>query len=739
MASLDEMSEKFSKLERYDGRNNICCFLSTRIHLDEIIVNNKSIPESSLPILSYEHESQLRKTVETISERDLRYYLSQFEDCCEVAEKLLILKDHKYYHYILLHTVMGLRYHCSTDEFGISHHFIAKNAGELKACKNIIQEKITLLAAKGSHFEERPYSVSKCPDVSRINVEHREEHRGEELELEPLKSKYSNLCEADKASENSMCTSVLLYMSEGAKRCFNCNVYRNSALVTCRHLTAWWLKLKEFEYGTIDSEENIAKCKKIPSDAELGKSFNYNGCPSEGIYFEISQFHNIIYDVAISLSEGQEKRYLVYSCIHNMGLCVKRNKYNNIIIYYYDPNDTLRHKEIIAKTAGDLKYLCYDDFWSSVDVYTYFPEKDKVCCLVSLDTKALQQDCEIVCTPKPSASLMHLLSRFGHCGHPTVCFDLNRLDKNTKKEVIAGKNKCGTPALFVACMNGHLEALYALLAMITKIDCEPVVKNELLEGRRADGTSALFIACQNGHYKLVTVLIARVFSGDLNLSNGEKAEFLAGKSLSGCPALYIACEVGHHEVVDAIIAKICSDDFNLDNDKKAELLAGNNKGGCSALYIACQNGNLDIVTALVSAICSDDLCLSAAGKAKLLAGTGGEGYYALFIACQNGYHEIVIVLITAICRGDLNFTNTEKEELLAGGNCCSALNQACRNGHIDVVTALVSAICSSDLSLSQSEKAELLAGKNADGVSALEVAGRKGYDRIVKVLRDCGM
>ena len=141
MASLDEMSEKFSKLERYDGRNNMCCFLSTRIHLDEIIVNNKSIPESSLPLLSYEDKSQLRKTVETISEQDLRYYLSQFEDCCEVAEKLLILKDHEYYHYILLHTVMGLRYHCSTDEFGISHHFIDKDAGELKVCKNIIQEK----------------------------------------------------------------------------------------------------------------------------------------------------------------------------------------------------------------------------------------------------------------------------------------------------------------------------------------------------------------------------------------------------------------------------------------------------------------------------------------------------------------------------------------------------------------------------------------------------------------------
>ena len=72
------------------------------------------------------------------------------------------------------------------------------------------------------------------------------------MELEPLQFKYSNLCEADKSSENSVCASILLYMSKGAvKRCLNCNVYRNGALVTCRHLAAWWLKLKEFEYGMI--------------------------------------------------------------------------------------------------------------------------------------------------------------------------------------------------------------------------------------------------------------------------------------------------------------------------------------------------------------------------------------------------------------------------------------------------------------------------------------------------------
>ncbi|MDP0590232.1 MAG: hypothetical protein QS748_14005, partial [Candidatus Endonucleobacter bathymodioli] len=68
-----------------------------------------------------------------------------------------------------------------------------------------------------------------------------------------------------------------------------------------------------------------------------------------------------------------------------------------------------------------------------------------------------------------------------------------------------------------------------------------------------------------------------------------------------------------------------------------------------------------------------------------------------------------------------------------------ALYQACARGHLEIVRSLVSAICSDDLNFSKTEKTEFLLGKNADGVSALKVASRMGYDIIVKVLRDCGM
>ncbi|MDP0590239.1 MAG: hypothetical protein QS748_14040 [Candidatus Endonucleobacter bathymodioli] len=265
------------------------------------------------------NESQLKNILEMISEQELRDCLSQLKDDGQVEAKLFILKDHEYYHCILLQTVIGIRRHYSTKEYGTPHSFTDKYVARRKACESIIQAKIKQLTSEGRYFEKRSHFVSKRSDSSSMKVRAREE----ELEGKPLKAKHSNARYHDKASENSVCASVLLYMSKGRERNLNCKVYHNRELVVCRHLSAWWLQLKEFEYGDIDSEENIARCKKIPCPAELNKSFNHKVYPSEGIYFEISQFNNVIYDVATSLSEGQEKRYLVNSSNHGMGLCIK--------------------------------------------------------------------------------------------------------------------------------------------------------------------------------------------------------------------------------------------------------------------------------------------------------------------------------------------------------------------------------------------------------------------------------
>ncbi|MDP0588844.1 MAG: hypothetical protein QS748_06490 [Candidatus Endonucleobacter bathymodioli] len=101
-ASLDRMLEKLAKHESSDMNINPGDRSSMCRHLDALIANNKAMPEAWVPEPCCEQEALLKETMEMLDDHDLRYYLSQFEDCGEVAGKLLILKDHEFYHYILL-------------------------------------------------------------------------------------------------------------------------------------------------------------------------------------------------------------------------------------------------------------------------------------------------------------------------------------------------------------------------------------------------------------------------------------------------------------------------------------------------------------------------------------------------------------------------------------------------------------------------------------------------------------
>ncbi|MDP0588850.1 MAG: hypothetical protein QS748_06525 [Candidatus Endonucleobacter bathymodioli] len=290
MASLDEMFGKFSEIKSYNEESNLCDYFSIYSHLDEIIVNNKAMPKDWLSRLSYEHNSQLKQIVEMMGEQELRDYLCQFNGDGQVVGKLLNLKNHEDYHYILFYAVMGLRCNYSISECDMPCSVIDKDVIELRVCENIIQSKIKQLTLGKRYFEERPYFVSKCSNVSNIKIGVREEKSGSER----LQARHSNERDTDTVCDNSVYPSVLLYMSKGRKCCLNRKAYRNSELVACCNLAAWWLCLEAFKYNAVASKEDISRCQNIPVNSEIIKCLYWNGCPSEGIYFDINQVHEAI-------------------------------------------------------------------------------------------------------------------------------------------------------------------------------------------------------------------------------------------------------------------------------------------------------------------------------------------------------------------------------------------------------------------------------------------------------------
>ena len=163
--------------------------------------------------------------------------------------------------------------------------------------------------------------------------------------------------------------SILMYHSRGEKVNHNCEVFRerndHTEKVTCRHLALAYARgsigRSKVKFSEIDTRERIRESSSVPDDLDWRENFADSGCSSDALYFNIDELPDAMYSVASELHEQDEKNYLFMSSDHVMVLRFTRSKDNGIVIYFYDPNDTLRHKKIRPCTPEDLKSLTSED------------------------------------------------------------------------------------------------------------------------------------------------------------------------------------------------------------------------------------------------------------------------------------------------------------------------------------------------------------------------------------------
>ena len=93
-------------------------------------------------------------------------------------------------------------------------------------------------------------------------------------------------------------------------------------------------------------------------------------------------------------------------------------------------------------------------------------------------------------------------------------------------------------SFFVACQNGHVGRINALLARN-----EIQINERNVHGRNARGTTPLYIACANGHLNIVKVLLAR-----------KEIQINAYRD-DGATPLYIACANGHFNIAKVLLAR----------------------------------------------------------------------------------------------------------------------------------------------------------------------------------------
>ena len=410
---------------------------------------------------------------------------------------------------------------------------------------------------------------------------------------------------------------AISYFSKGFVKNLNCKSTERP--IKCPHLAYWWVKQDKPKYNNIDTLEKLQNCQEIPSDEVHIREVLHNGCASEVIYFDLSRFPKALHEIASRLKQGEKKQWYLQSTNHTMGVSIKQCGNNRIVIHYYDPNDTLRHKKIVVESPDKLLGLTPEVFWNDYKQDLYFPEKNKVGCLFSSDKKAYRDDCQVTCMANPNDTLMYHLLNLGHYGHRNAAIDDHQINPSVesfqgfysalenghseavrdymkkvlarddlsdekKKELLAIKKTKEllaikktdvtsgllTPGFFLPLQNGHSETVAIFLQEVLASDLPSEIKEWLLTAKREDGTSGPFMAFQEGYSEAVRIFLKEVLESH-DLSDEQKAELLAAKDKNDRFGFFVSLKNGHSKTVE-IFLKAVLESHDLSDEQKAELL-----------------------------------------------------------------------------------------------------------------------------------------------------------------------
>ncbi len=358
---------------------------------------------------------------------------------------------------------------------------------------------------------------------------------------------------------------MLSYFSGETQENLNgCAIRSNGEIIACRHLAHAFAKgtigHNKPKFDEIDTIEKLSNSSAVVTDAELIQSFNFSNCPSDAIYFDTASLAKAIQAAAATLKPGESKSYLLRSNNHGMAVEIKKSTKNTkgITLNFYDPNDTLRYKKIVAKDISNLKDLSFDDLLSEEKQRRYFPDGSETGVLLSLNTSEKRDDCKVQCFAQPRQSLCSLLLCYGHYGHPNLPFDLPVSSKDQPKSAQGLNSFTG------AVLLEHREAAEAYLDIVCASDLNDTDKKELL-GKSKDNSSLGYLY-EKGATRTIKTYIQLI--SESKLSDDVKKELLAGEH-PGCTApLMKAIFTEDVEAAEAYINGILNSKLN-DDIKKA--------------------------------------------------------------------------------------------------------------------------------------------------------------------------
>lgn len=399
------------------------------------------------------------------------------------------------------------------------------------------------------------------------------------------------------------------------------------------------------------SVESIQQHVPIVRDAEFRALLRHPPAGSRVIASKDFGFALDIFFCRMMANNVSHMSAILYIDNHTLSvrLRIKQSAYGqlNYVVSVYDPNDTNVAVRGTHRTARG--FLSLDKFISSgPDAQTWADMYVRNCAIAILPLLPEGVPGAIfagVATRMPFApihpSAMLLIMATGQTQQLITLFkQLPILPEKEIIEIITAQNSVGTPALFLAMMNGHTDNVKIFMQEIQSLVDNHIIHEDnlvkLLQTKSANETPGLYISMLYGFDEIINIF--------LNTLTTPIAQELLNKKL--------VMENNHPLCVTRFLSKIYGIAFkyNLSKINIMDLLKGATAHGTPALYIAMSKGNEDVVLSYISTLCTfaKKYSFSQHQLFTLLAAKNHDNISAVHIAIHHNHYKTVETYYAAI-------------------------------------------------------------------------------------------
>ncbi|WP_281648179.1 ShET2/EspL2 family type III secretion system effector toxin [Parendozoicomonas sp. Alg238-R29] len=403
-----------------------------------------------------------------------------------------------------------------------------------------------------------------------------------------LEKKRSKLI-AQRRIHHVMPSSGLIYYSKKPFSPLNGKALVNDQPVLCRHLSYAYAMnafgTPEHSFDEVDTPEKIATHPAFQVDYH---EQYHQHLPQEGYYFHLEFFPQVIHHLIEKYWDDMSsyistKNYVFYSSNHAMALRFRR-KSDRLLITFYDPNDTTRHRKVVLPGPQHAANFRLNHVLDEALIKSYFPGENPTGHITSTETVDCPQQCSAQFYGEPSPVLLSFAlfsNTFGTMSAVGVdameyvrqTIQNHQLSEKDKVQRLLAQEAGRPPSLAMAFSQNNASAIMAFAEEILSCNLSSAAKAEILGAKGSTEISGLYASFYGGNIQTILHFCTLVLNS--SLTPLHKATLLIADNRELESGLHAANRMGDTATVEEFTRLV--EQSQLPEHLKAYVLA---VGGC---------------------------------------------------------------------------------------------------------------------------------------------------------------